>query len=171
VTQNVNFVKKVVFPLEILPWVAVSAAGFHFLVSFGVLLIGTIVLTGSLHWTLLFAPLVLLPLILVALGVAWLLASFGVFLRDLPQLVPIAVTVLLFLSPVFYPLSAVHGILRWVVLANPLTLIIESFRGVVLWGTVPDAVPLLAYFLIAWLFAWGALAWFQKTRRGFADVI
>ncbi|MGK5024667.1 ABC transporter permease [Janthinobacterium sp. RB2R34] len=171
VQANVNYVKKVVFPLEILPLIVMGAALFHALISLGVLLSAFLLLNGYLHWTALLLPLVLLPLMILTMGLAWILASFGVFLRDVGQFVTILTTVLTFLSPIFYPVSAVPAAARVFIMANPLTFIIEQSRAVLLWGHLPDWSGLGLYTLLALLFAWAGFAWFQKTRKGFADVL
>lgn len=171
ILSNVNYVKKVVFPLEILPVVAMGAALFHALVSLVVLVIAFAAFNHYLHWTVLFLPLVLLPLVILTLGLAWALASLGVFLRDVGQTVGIIVTVLMFLSPVFYPISAVPPAFQAWILANPLTFIIEQAREVTIWGRLPDWRGLAIYTGVAMLVAWTGYAWFQKTRKGFADVL
>lgn len=171
IVANVNYVKKVVFPLEILPVVALGAALFHGLISLGVLLAAFALFNGTLHWTVLFAPLVLLPLVIVTLGLAWMLAALGVFLRDVGQTVGLLTTVLTFLSPVFYPVSAVPERFRPFIMANPLTFIIEQARDVLVWGRLPHWTGLCIYTLAACATAWAGFAWFQKTRRGFADVL
>ncbi len=107
ILSNVNYVKKVVFPLEILPVIAMGAALFHGLISLGVLLAAFTLFNGYLHWTAIFTPLVLLPLVILTTGLGWMLASLGVFLRDVGQTIGIITTVLMFLSPVFYPVTAV----------------------------------------------------------------
>lgn len=168
---NVNYVKKVVFPLEILPIIALGAALFHGLVSLGVLLLAFVLLNGFLHWTLVFIPLVLLPLLILSAGLAWVLASLGVFLRDVGQFIVVITTVLMFLAPVFYPITAVPQEYRPWLLANPLTFIIEQARAVLILGQLPSWSGLAAYSLVASVVAWAGFAWFQKTRRGFADVI
>ncbi|MEI6516167.1 MAG: ABC transporter permease, partial [bacterium] len=171
ILSNVNYVKKVVFPLEILPVVAMGAALFHCLISLGVLLMAYVVFNGALNWTAVFVPLVLLPLVVLTLGLSWLLASVGVFLRDVGQTVGIITTIMMFLSPVFYPLAAVPGKFQTVILVNPLTFIIEQARGVLILGEFPDWTGLGLYTLAATAIAWAGFAWFQKTRRGFADVL
>jgi len=171
ITSNVNFVKKVVFPLDILPSVAIGAALFHSLVSLGVLLVAFVVFNGYLNWTAIFIPLVLLPLIILTLGVAWMLASLGVFLRDLGQTTGIITTILLFFSPIFYPVTALPVRLRPWIMVNPLTFIIEQAREVLIWGHLPDWTGLGIYSLVALGVAWAGYAWFQKTRKGFADVL
>lgn len=168
---NVNYVKKVVFPLEILPVIAVGAALFHSLISLGVLLVAFVLFNGYLHWTLVFIPLVILPLVILTTGFAWMLASLGVFLRDVGQTIIIITTVLMFLSPVFYPITSVPERFRPFIMANPLTFIIEQAREVLIWGHLPDWLGLGAYTLVATAIAWAGYAWFQKTRKGFADVL
>jgi len=168
---NVNYVKKVVFPLEILPVIAVSAALFHSLVSLGVLLVAFALFNGYLHWTLVLIPFVLLPLAILTTGLAWILASLGVFLRDVGQFIGIITTMLMFLSPVFYPVTAVPERFRPFIMANPLTFIIEQAREVLIWGHSPDWLGLGVYTMVATAIAWAGYAWFQKTRKGFADVL
>lgn len=171
ILSNVNYVKKVVFPLEILPVVSMGAALFHSLVSFGVLLLAFALFNGFLHWTAVLAPLVVLPLVILTLGLAWMLASLGVFLRDVAQTIGVITTIMLFLAPVFYPITAVPEELRPLILANPLTFIIEQAREVLIWGRLPNWFGLGIYTLIAITVAWTGYAWFQKTRKGFADVL
>ncbi|MDD2923811.1 ABC transporter permease [Rhodoferax sp.] len=171
VLGNVNYVKKVVFPLEILPIIAVSSSLFHSVISLAVLLVAFAIFNGFLHWTLVFLPLVLLPLIILATGLAWVLASLGVFLRDVGQFIVVITTVLMFLSPVFYPITAVPEDFRAYLMANPLTFIIEQARAVLILGQLPSWLGLAVYTLVATLIAWGGFFWFQKTRRGFADVL
>lgn len=171
ISANVNYVKKVVFPLEILPVISMGAALFHSLVSLAVLLVAFVIFNGYLHWTAIFIPLVLLPLVILVLGLAWMLASLGVFLRDVGQTIGIITTVMMFLSPVFFPVTALPEQYRPVIMANPLTFIIEQAREVLIWGRVPDWISLGIYILVATIIAWVGYIWFQKTRKGFADVL
>ncbi|MBG6219134.1 MULTISPECIES: ABC transporter permease [unclassified Janthinobacterium] len=168
---NANYVKKVVFPIEILPVVNMGAALFHSLVSIVVLLMAFGIFNGYLQWTAIFIPLVLLPLVILTLGIVWILASLGVFLRDVGQFIGVITTVLMFLAPVFYPVSAVPVSLKPLIMANPLTFIIEQARDVLVWGHMPDWYGLLAYAAVAILIALIGFIWFQKTRKGFADVL
>ncbi|MFZ6642591.1 ABC transporter permease [Undibacterium sp. TC4M20W] len=171
VVSNVNYVKKVIFPLEILPVVAMGAACFHLMVSFSVWLIFYSIFFGVPPATIFMLPLVLLPLVLLSLGVSWLLASLGVFIRDIHQVVGVAVSVLTFLSPVFYPIAALPDGFRAVVQVSPLTQVIEQSRDAMIWGKPLDWQSWLAYFLLSGVVAWLGFAWFQKTRKGFADVL
>lgn len=171
ILSNVNYVKKVVFPLEILPIITMGAALFHSLISLGVLLASFFIFNGYLHWTALLIPFVLLPLVILTLGLAWLLASLGVFLRDVGQFIGLVTTVLAFLSPVFYPVTAVPERFRPFIMANPLTFIIEQSREVLIWGNFPNWIGLGFYTIVAAFIAWAGYALFQKTRKGFADVL
>ncbi|WP_426196857.1 ABC transporter permease [Pseudomonas sp. NFXW11] len=171
ILSNVNYVKKVVFPLEILPVVSMAAALFHSLISLGVLLVAFTLFNGFLHWTAIFIPLVLLPLVILTLGLAWILASLGVFLRDVGQTIGLLMTVMLFLAPVFYPITALPEDMRSWILLNPITFIIEQTREVLIWGKGPSWAGLFIYTVIASAIAWIGYMWFQKTRKGFADVL
>lgn len=171
IISNANYVKKVVFPIETLPVIVAGAALFHGLINLGVLLTAFALFNGYLHWTIVFTPLVLIPLVILTTGIAWILASLGVFLRDVGQTVAIITTVLTFLSPVFYPITLVPERFRPFIMANPLTFIIEQARDVLIWGRMPDWSGLFIYAIAASMMAWAGFAWFQKTRRGFADVL
>jgi len=171
ILANVNYVKKVVFPLEILPVVSMATALFHSVVSWSVLLTAFVVFNGYLHWTSLLMLLVLLPLVLLTLGIAWVLASIGVFLRDVGQVIGMVTTAMLFLAPVFYPVAAVPEGFRPFIMANPLTFIIEQAREVVIFGHLPNWAGLGIYTVAATIVAWAGYALFQKTRKGFADVL
>lgn len=171
IVVNANYVKRVVFPLELLPVVAVLAALFHFAVSILVWAAVAWGLLGALPLTALLMPLLLLPLLLGTLGLSWLLSALGVYLRDIGQMVGVVVMGLLFLSPIFYPLDAVPESVRGFIRLNPVGSLVDMVRGALVFGVLPSAtsyaLALLASALIAWLGFW----WFQKTRKGFADVL
>lgn len=171
VQSNVNFVKKVVFPLEILVPVAMGSAIFHGFVSLLVLLLMFLLVYGFLYWTVLLVPIVLAPLVLVTLGLSWIVASMGVYYRDIGQAMGIVSTVLLFFSPVFFPLSMLPEAFRPWLYLNPLTIMIEQARKVLIMGQTPDWGTWMAYTVVASLVAWLGYWWFQKTRKGFADVV
>lgn len=171
VLANPNYVKKVVFPLEILPVMAMASALFHASVSALILLVGLLVLDSRIEWTSVFLPVVLAPLVVLTVGVGWFLAALGVYLRDVGQVTSILTIVMLFLAPVFYPITALPQSYRWVVNANPLTFIIEQARDVLIWGRMPDFAGLGIYLVVAIVVAAAGFFWFQKTRKGFADVL
>ncbi|MDO9139667.1 MAG: ABC transporter permease [Methylobacter sp.] len=171
ILSNVNYVKKVIFPLEILPWVALGSALFHTCISLGVLLVFLAILGHSFSWTMLLLPIVLLPFLLLIMGLSWLLASLGVFIRDIGQLVGMAITVLMFMSPIFYPLSALPESVSGYLFLNPITFVVEQVRNILLWGKQPDWTYLGIYSAVSLVTAWLGLFWFEKTRKGFADVL
>jgi lipopolysaccharide transport system permease protein len=171
ILQNTNYVKRVIFPLEILPLTSLISALFHMLISVGVLLLAIVVLHGQLHWTALLLPVVLIPLIVLSLGVAWFLAAIGVYVRDVGQVMGVVATVLLFVSPVFFPLSAIPPAFQKFIMLNPLTFIIEQSRAVLLFGQLPDVAGLGIYFMVSVLVMWMGFACFQNMRKGFADVL
>jgi lipopolysaccharide transport system permease protein len=171
ILAHANYVRKVVFPLEILPWVALGSALFHALISMGVLLVAQVALQRHLPWTCIYFPLLWLPLMLGTLGCVWFLASLGVFVRDVGQLVGVFTAALMFLSPVFYPLTVMPERARFWLSLNPLAFIIEQSRGVLIEGAAPDWGGWLVATGVGLLGAWLGFWWFQKTRRGFADVL
>lgn len=171
ILSNVNYVKKVVFPLEILPWIAMGSALFHSLASLCVLLIAFFVLNLYIPWTCLLFPLIIFPLVLATIGFAYILAGTAVFIRDIAQTTGIITTIMMFLSPVFYPISALPEEYQGWLLLNPLTFIIEAARYVLIWNRVPDSMLWASYLGGSLVVAWVGFWWFQKTRKGYADVL
>lgn len=171
ILANANYVKKVVFPLEILPWVALGSALFQALISFCVWLLFYLVIYGIPHATLCLLPLMLLPVLFIIMGLSWILASLGVYLRDVGQMVGILTTVFMFLSPVFYPISSLPVHYQHILMLNPLTPTIEGVRDILFWGNIPPMGMYGIYLLVSLVFSWSGFAWFQKSRKGFADVL
>lgn len=171
ILANVNYVKKVIFPLEILPLVSLGSALFHAGISFLVLVTFMLVIDHPIHWTLICLPIIVLPLLLLIMGLSWMLASIGVYVRDIGQFIGLILTMLLFLSPIFYPASALPESVRDYLFLNPLSFVIEQARAVTLYGQLPDWSGLVVYYMLASIVAWVGLMWFMKTRKGFADVL
>ena len=171
VLSNASYVKRVVFPLEILAWVTMGSAFFHASVSLLVWLVAYGVVIGMPHMSVLWMPLVVLPLVFLTMGVSWALASLGVYLRDISQLIGIVITTLMFLSPIFYPVTALPPDYQFLLFINPLTPIIQMTRDVLYWGNPPNFTVLGLTFVVSAVVAWLGYAWFQRTRKGFADVI
>jgi lipopolysaccharide transport system permease protein len=171
VLANPSYVKKIVFPLEILAGVTVGSAGFHALTSLVVLAIFELIAFGSLPYTFFWLPVVWIPLILGCLAFTWVIAALGVFLRDIGQLVGVIVSMLMFLSPVFFPVSALP--LQWqpILTLNPLAQVIEQTRKVLIEGVHPQATYVIAGTLLAGLACELSFRLFQKTKRAFADVM
>ena len=171
ILSNVNYVKKVIFPLEILSLVAFGSALFQAIISLIVLLLAQLMLKHQMPLTVLLLPVVLLPLALASLGFAWFLSSLGVYVRDIGQITGIITTVLLFVSAVFFPINALPPAYQGWLKLNPLAVIIEQSRNILIFGKVPDIWQWGIMFVLGIFTAWAGFAWFQKTRKGFADVL
>jgi lipopolysaccharide transport system permease protein len=165
------FVKKVVFPLEALVAVMIVAAFFQLCVNTIILLAASLVVGGSLGWSVLAFPAVLVPFALGLFGISWVLAAAGVYLRDIGQVIGLVVMLLMFVVPLFYPESAVPEAYRPIIAWNPLSLLISETRNTLLWGRWPDWRGLAVATTAGWAIAWLGYLAFMKARRGFADVI
>lgn len=171
ILANASYVKRVVFPVEILTYVVMGSALFHTAISLLVLLLAQLILTQHIPWTALLFPLIIAPFVLGVMGIAWFLSSIGVYVRDVGQTIGIVTTILLFMSPVFYPISILPAPYQIALHLNPLTFIIEEARKVLLFGQLPNWGGWLVYLAASIASAWGGFWWFQKTRKGFADVV
>lgn len=171
VLANANYVKKVVFPLEILPWIAVGNALFHAGISCVVLLLVLLATGTPIASTVILFPLLFLVFLPLLAGMVWLLAALGVFFRDLQQIVMVLSNALTFLAPIFYPRTMLPEQYRWLLSLNPLSFVVEAGRGLVLWGVLPSWIAVSGYVLASVFVSWVGWCFFQLTRRGFADVI
>lgn len=171
ITSHINFVKKVVFPLEILPWVTLISALLHFLVSFGVLVIFCMAAGVTIQSSTIIIPIILIPLVFMILGISWIFASLGVYLRDLSQIIGMVTTVALFMAPIFYPIESLPDAFGKLLVWNPITLPVIQLRNLMLWDKplqwsewgISMAIGLVVCQMGYW--------WFQKSRHGFADVL
>lgn len=171
IVANPNYVTKLIFPLEILAAVNVASATFHALTSLVILIVFKLLAVHTIQLSFLWLPLVWLPLIAGSLALSWVLSALGVFLRDISQVVGVITSMLMFLSAVFYPVSSLP--LRWqpVLTLNPLVIIIEQTRSVTVSGLRPNSMYILAGSLISFLLCEVSFRFFQRARRGFADVL
>ena len=165
------YVNKAVFPLGVLPMVSVFGALANLGVSFVLLVILHWAMIGPLPPAALWAPVIVAPLVALSLGLVYFFAAAGVYLRDLKQITPWLAQVCMFLGPVFYPLDSLPEWARPFVLLNPVALIIENMRAVLLAGTAPDFVGLWAYSIAAGVVLWGGYSLFGLLKPGFADVV
>lgn len=165
------YVKKVVFPLELLAWVQLGSGLVHLAIALVLLLVGQWLTNGSLPWTIILFPAAMLPLCLGLMGLMWLLAALGVYLRDIGQATGVLVGGLLFVSPVFYPVQAVPESVRWLLWINPLSYFIELGRDLLLWGRLPDIGDWLLACIVSLLVFGAGHFGFQRLRKGFADVL
>jgi lipopolysaccharide transport system permease protein len=171
ILSNTNYVKRVVFPLEVLPCVTVAVALFHLFVSFLVWLVFYLIAIGIPSVTVLLFPIALIPLVFFSLGIAWFFSALGVFVRDTVQITGLVTTVLMFMTPIFYPAEAIPVRFRVIAGLNPLVPIIEQVRRILMWHSgiaLGSYVPVLVVSLVV---LWIGYSWFEKTRKGFADVL
>lgn len=171
IVGNPNFVKKVIFPLEILPLVQVCTTFILGLAWFILLFFGSWFILGSVHWTMLLLPLVMVPHIVFTLGVAYFVASLGVYVRDTQYVIGVAIQVLFFATPIFYPIAAVPERFRVYLAANPLTVFIEQARAVFLYGQLPNWAFLGLGTVVSLFVLQLGYFFFSRTKRGFADVL
>ena len=171
ILYNPNYVKKVVFPLEILPMISIVSALFHLLISLFVWFTFYLFFIGIPSPIVLLLPLALLPLILITLGIALGVCSLGVYLRDVSQIIGLLLTALMFLTPIFYPSSALPMQYQKIMMFNLLAPAIEIIRKILFWGEIPNIFSYLIYLVATVVIAFMGFAWFQKTRAGFADVL
>ena len=171
VLGNANYVKKVVFPLEILPFVRLLSALINAVFSLGVLFVGILIFNHFIHWTALLLPLIWLPMMMFALGCGYFLASLGVFVRDMGTVIGVLTTILFFLTPIFYPISAVPEQFRIFCRINPIAIFVEDARRVVLWGLFPDWPWFFFSMALSVAVLIFGFVWFMKSKKAFADVI
>lgn len=171
IVSNPNFVKKVIFPLEILPLAQTVSTFILGTVWYILLFLGTVLIFGKLSFTMLLLPLVLLPLFFFAQGISWFVASLGVYVRDTSYVVQVILQILFFMTPIFYPIQAVPEQFRWPLQLNPLTVLIEEARKVFLYGQLPDWKFLGVAFLVSLIVLQLGFVWFNRTKKGFADVL
>ncbi len=171
IVEQPNLVKKVIFPVELLTWVTVVSGLFHMLISLVSLLAVVLFARGSLPASALTLPLVLAPFIPLLLGLGWFLSALGVFARDVGQIITMVVSLAMFMSPVFYSVKSLDPSWQFWMQINPLTLIIEQVRAVVLLGQWPAWQSLGLYAIFASVFALLGATFFRLTRKGFADVL
>lgn len=171
IVSNTGYVKRVVFPLDILVWSMTFSALFHLLMNMVVLLLLQLAIKGSIPATATLLPVVVLPLVILTVGVGWMVSSLGVYLRDIGQIAGVIAAAMLFLSSAIVPVESVPESYRIVFELNPLTFIIDQVREVVIWGRLPNWAGLGIYTAIACTVALLGHRMFNKLRVGFADVL
>ncbi len=168
---NSTYIKKVIFPIEILPWVSLLSATINACIGFFILMLGYLIIIGVPPLTVLLTPIICMPVLLMSLGLAHFFASIGVFVRDTQQFIGLLTMTVLFMTPIFYPLSAIPVEYQWIGKLNPLAIAIEQCREALFQGRLPQLAALLGNFALSLVIAWLGNAWFMKTKKGFADVI
>jgi lipopolysaccharide transport system permease protein len=171
IISNVNYVKKVIFPLEILAIVSVLSGLFHAIVSLVVWVIVYTIIFGVPSLYICYFVLIIIPFVLILIGLSWILSAIGTYIKDIIQVVGVITSALMFLSPVFFPLESLPESFRKFVMLNPLSMPIEQLRLVMFYGKEPNWVGLMQYSLVSVFIFYLGFYFFQKVRRGFADVV
>lgn len=171
IQTNVSYVKKIVFPVQILPIVKLNSALFHAFISLAILLLLNGIITYRIEWTIVFIPVVLFPFLILILGLGWFLSALGVYVKDAVQVLNPVLTALLFIGPVLYPRSVLPEGLQPYLYLNPLTTIVEQMQAILIWGQTPNFMALLIYTVISTIFASLGYLWFKKLQPGFSDVL
>lgn len=171
IALNASYVKKVAFPVDVLPVVPVLGAMTHAMIGAFLLVCANFAFGGGVHRTVLWLPLPWLLMLLWALTLSWLLAAVGAFIRDLQQVVGVVVSALLFASPILYPVEQLPPELRYIFGVNPLTPVIEWTRSLVIYGYSPSRAEVIAHLLVAAACAQLSLLLYRRAARGFADVV
>lgn len=171
ITSNINYVKKIVFPIEILPIVSLCSALYQLLISSVVWLLFFLMFFGLPPITIFQVFLLIIPFVFLILGISWFLSAIGVYIRDVSQVVGIFVTIMMFMSPIFYPITIVPEGFRKLMLFNPLTYVVEEARAIMVYGINLNFSMYIIQFLLSIVVAIVGLMFFMKTKKGFADVI
>lgn len=171
IRQNKTYVTKMIFPIEILDWVLVGTAAFKLVISFSLLVVFMVLLTGRIPAGILLVPLLILPFILLIVGLAWIISALGTFVRDFNHAVAALGPVFMFISPIFYSVEQVPEDFRFIYLINPLTFVLENMRGLLFFDGSISWAAYAVYWLVAALVFVGGFFFFERARPGFADVI
>lgn len=171
IVGNPNYVKKVIFPLELLPLARVLSTVILDLAWFVLLFFGAVFLLGKISFTMLLLPVMLVPLVLFTLGVSFFVSSLSVYLRDTQHLVAVAIQVLFFLTPIFYSLEGIEPSAARILSVSPLAYVVETIRAVFIFGRMPDWPQFGMVTLLCLVIMQLGFVWFEKTKKGFADVL
>ncbi|MEK8131085.1 ABC transporter permease [Paenibacillus filicis] len=171
IPSNVNLVKKVVFPLQLLIINILFATLVQAAISFTILVTGVWIFMGGVHWTIVLLPVVILPLVLITAGVGWIVSSLGVYFKDIGQFLGVFVQALMLLSPIFYPVSLIPKNLLFIYNLNPITFVVEDVRRIIVWGQLPQWEWTISGIVIGTILLIIGYKWFMKTKGGFSDVL
>ena len=171
IVENKNYVKKVVFPLPVLAWTITLTALINMLLGFAILLVFMVIMCKTFSFVFILFPLVLIPFAMLAVGCCWFLSSLAVYFRDLVLIIPPLSTLMLFSSTTFFPLEKAPALIQPVLRFNPLTVIIDSIRDLLVYGRLPDMGLLMVYSMVALAAFWMGHWIFKKLSRGFSDVL
>jgi len=170
-TDNINLVRRVVFPLEALSVNLAFSALVQQLMGTVVLLVAALIMQRTLHVTALLMPVLLIPQLLATIGLGWLMASLGIFIRDMAQINQLVLQTMMYLTPILYPEDLIPANYRWLVVLNPIAPLIRSYRQILLEGKMPDWRGLSVTLVFAAICFSIGYWWFERTKKAFADVL
>ena len=169
--SNVNYIKKIIFPLEILPIVSVLSSSVQLILSFFVWIIFYFIIIGIPNISILLFPIIMMPFIFILVGLTFLFSTLGVFIRDTNNIISLLTTLLLFLSPIFYPVSVIPENYQVYIYINPIAYQIELTRDLMMWGNTPNFISFLTYFILTYIFYLLTIKFFSKNKDRFIDVL
>ncbi|OBZ07845.1 hypothetical protein A8L34_24750 [Bacillus sp. FJAT-27264] len=170
-SQSSNYIKKVVIPIEIIPFSIVFSTIINSFFSVALLVIGKIMFLSTPNWTFIFIPLILIPIMILSLGASLIVAALGIYLRDLVYVVGLLVNILFYMSPIFYSAEAIPERFRFFIHLNPIAPIITQFRNVFINGQLFSVSSYITSLLVSIIVFLLGLSIFNYLRKGFADVI
>ncbi|MCZ4294802.1 ABC transporter permease [Vibrio sinaloensis] len=171
IVSNPAYVKKVVFPLELIPLTPLLSAVVNFTLGMTLVLLMQLLVNGSLSIYIFFAPVILVPFVILLIGVSYIFSSLGVYFRDLNQISGLISTIAMFASPVLFPMENVPEAYRNLLYLNPITLIVEQLRQVIILGEAPNMNYILMYAFVSVLILIFGMMWFKIVKKGFSDVL
>lgn len=171
IVQNSNLVTKVIFPLEILPIAMIGAILVHVAIGFVPLVLLMIVSQGMIPLSALSLVLIFVPVVFYSLGLTWIISALGVFLRDIGAAMPAIITILMFMSAIFFPISAIPEAWRWLVMLNPVAILISMARDALVFGQWMNGELFGIHLGISILIATIGYVFFMKVKSAFADVL
>lgn len=171
IVQNSNLVTKMIFPLEILPIAMIGAILVHVAIGFVPLVLLMIVSQGMIPLSALSLVLIFVPVVFYSLGLTWIISALGVFLRDIGAAMPAIITILMFMSAIFFPISAIPEAWRWLVMLNPVAILISMARDALVFGQWMNGELFGIHLGISILIATIGYVFFMKVKSAFADVL
>lgn len=171
ILEEPNLVKRVVFPLQILPFVVTISGFMSGIISLAIVVVFAAFQIHTIHPTVLLLPMVVIPHFLFTAGFAWFISALGVFVRDCKHFMALALSAWMYATPIVYPADRLPEEWRWLSWVNPISGMISDYRHLILEGKIPEFVPYVSYSVVAILFCAGGFYFFHKTKDSFADVM
>lgn len=171
IRRNSNLVQGVVFPLEILPMTSIITSLIQSMFGVGALMLVLMVLEHRLHWTALLLPLVIVPQLLFTLGLSYLMAVAGTYMPDIRETLRAVVRATFFITPILWPTGRVPEDWRFLVDYNPLAVLVNAYRDLILEGELPGLESALYFTLFAAALFVVGLFVFDRVKHNFADLV